>query len=674
MTVRERLRAQLQAYDDDAWSALANRGLLRRARKDLELAAPTVVEDGEDVLRVQVGSHVVVLDARGPAQAACSCPSSGPCQHLLAAGIWLSGGPDDTSPPAHEELLRFDAAALSAHAGRAGHRWAAQYVTDLDLLHDVRVTSGRHTVIAFTSPRVTFRYMGGGLEALVPDTRLPSLEKYQVAAVLAYQRAHGVEPEPVAAPARRAAAPEPLEPSRARLREATTRLLADTVRLGLSHLSSSVQERFETVAVWAQGASYFRLALLLRRLADHVELLLVRSAHADESRLLDEVATAYALVAALDRAARQGSAPAHLVGRARNRYDTVRRLELIGLGSLPWHAPSGYRGLTTLFWWPAETRFLSLTDARPDTLGGWDPRTRHTAAGPWQGLSSPAAAAGARVQLVDAQLSASGRLSGTERTHAVTTPLDGAALRAELPVVADFGPLSQPLAERARLLAPPERLLDWAVLAPATVGETTFDPASQSLSWPVADAAGVTVRLTVSWSDLTAAAVQRLERMVARGVAPGTLLVCRLRSSAGSLTGELLSLVHPDRSSLGEPVEELHFGDASRRPGPPPPGRAGSPSASLGDGATRLPRELSDLTSWHRRLAERGTSAASATAPARELDALHARLRAVGLVVFAPVPTDDPIGEAAPDLAHLLLTSRFVALQVQASLAGRADG
>ena len=673
MTVRERLQTQLRAYDDDAWAALANRGLLRRARKDLELTTPTVVEDGEDVVRVQVGSHVVALDARGPAQATCSCPSSGPCQHLLTAGIWLAGGADGTNPSAHDDLLRFDAAALSAHAGRAGHRWAVQYVTDLDLLHDASVTSGRHTVIAFTSPRVTFRYMGGGLEALVPDTRLPSLEKYQVAAVLAYQRAHGVEPEPVAAPARRAAAPEPLEPSRARLREATARLLADTIRLGLSHLSPSVQERFETVAVWAQGASYFRLALLLRRLADHVELLLVRSAHADESRLLDEVATAYALVAALDLAARQGSAPAHLVGRARNRYDTVRRLELIGLGSLPWHAPSGYRGLTTLFWWPAGARFLSLTDARPDTLGGWDPRTRHAAAGPWQGLSSPAAAAGARVQLVDAQLSASGRLSGTERTHAVTTPLDGAELLAELPVVADFGRLAQPLAQRARLLAPPEPLLDWAVLAPTTVGDTVFDAARQSLSWPVADAAGVMVWLRVSWSDLTAAAVQRLERLVARGLAPDTLLVCRLRSTAGSLTGELLSLVHPARPALGEPVEELHFGEASPAAALPPARRAGSPAVPLGQDTARLPRELSDLTSWHRRLAERGTSAASPSAPARELDALHARLRAVGLLVFAPVPGGLSPEDPGTDLAHQLLVSRFVALQVQSSLTGPVD-
>jgi hypothetical protein len=689
--VRESLVVQLRAWDDEAWVALANRGLLRRARKDLEQAQPAIEEEDRDQLLVRVGSHVVRFDERGPVQAECTCPSTGPCQHLVAAGLWLTSQGGSGSGPTtaadefsrhdelsrHDQLMGFGVADLVAHAGRAGHRWAHQYASDLELERDVTVTSGRATSITLASPRVTFRYMGGGLAGLVADVPLPSLERYQAAAVLAYQRAHGTEPEAPPPPQRRTAGgAEPLEPSRARLREATHRLLLDIVRLGLSHLSPAVHERFETVAVWAQGASYHRLAVLLRRLADHVELLLARSAQADEERLLDEAALAFGLVTALEAAAAHGAAPSHLVGRSRSRYDAVRRMEVVGLGSVPWRTGSGYHGLTTLFWWPQEQRFVSVTDARPDTLAMWDPRGRHGAPGPWQGLPSPSAAAGARLLLTDAQLSGNGRLSGVERTQALVTRIDGPQLAQHLPVVTAFDALGGRAAERASLLATPDPLRDWVVLAPAEFGAASFDTAGQRLLWPVRDAGGTPLVLTVAWTAMAAPTVEHVESAAARGVPPGTLVVCRLLAAPQGLTAEPLSLVHPHRLAAEEPVEELHF-EASGHRAEPSPRRTGTqqdvePATTA---RARLPRELTDLTSWHRRQAERGTAAASPAALAAELDRLHSRLRETGLDLFGPLSGPDAPDRAVPgsDLAERLLASHFVARQVQVLLTGSPE-
>ena len=51
-TLRETLAAQLAHWDDDAFAALANRGLLRRATKDLEKAPATVAEERSEERRV----------------------------------------------------------------------------------------------------------------------------------------------------------------------------------------------------------------------------------------------------------------------------------------------------------------------------------------------------------------------------------------------------------------------------------------------------------------------------------------------------------------------------------------------------------------------------------------------------------------------------------------------
>ena len=88
-TLREQLAVQLRRFDDDALVALANKGLLRRAQKDLEKNQPVTVEDASDRVTVSLGDIRVSFDARGPAHAKCSCPAASVCQHILAAVIFL---------------------------------------------------------------------------------------------------------------------------------------------------------------------------------------------------------------------------------------------------------------------------------------------------------------------------------------------------------------------------------------------------------------------------------------------------------------------------------------------------------------------------------------------------------------------------------------------------------
>ena len=187
-------------------------------------------------------------------------------------------------------------AELSKHAGKAGYRWAWQFVLDLDAEHGFTAGGDRHVVLTFSRPHMTFRYLGGGLGNMIADLEVARIEKYRVAAVLAFQRAQGVAltpPEPVGAARgsgldfgkdHAAGSPdqENLTESRQRLLASGQQLICECLELGLSHLSQGIHERFATLAVWAQGVEYYRLALLLRRIADHVENLLERTGAADE--------------------------------------------------------------------------------------------------------------------------------------------------------------------------------------------------------------------------------------------------------------------------------------------------------------------------------------------------------------------------------------------------------
>src|SRR5690348_9760399 len=81
-----KLRRLASSLDAAALEALASKGLLRRAQKDVERGIEIrLVGEAETTLRLAVGDFVVTLPETGPATATCLCPAAGICQHILAA-------------------------------------------------------------------------------------------------------------------------------------------------------------------------------------------------------------------------------------------------------------------------------------------------------------------------------------------------------------------------------------------------------------------------------------------------------------------------------------------------------------------------------------------------------------------------------------------------------------
>src|SRR4029453_1280126 len=84
-----RLVALVSGFDDASWEALSSKGLLRRARKDIERLKVEVVSKAADSLQISVPPFLVSMPSSGPAKATCSCPAPGVCQHILIAGLFL---------------------------------------------------------------------------------------------------------------------------------------------------------------------------------------------------------------------------------------------------------------------------------------------------------------------------------------------------------------------------------------------------------------------------------------------------------------------------------------------------------------------------------------------------------------------------------------------------------
>jgi hypothetical protein len=86
MTAGHEARADLLALTPDALAALANRGLLKRAIKDVEAEpAVTTAADGTVEVAFQDGVHTVLPPGRSLDAAICGCGAPGVCRHRIGA-------------------------------------------------------------------------------------------------------------------------------------------------------------------------------------------------------------------------------------------------------------------------------------------------------------------------------------------------------------------------------------------------------------------------------------------------------------------------------------------------------------------------------------------------------------------------------------------------------------
>lgn len=513
-----RVQVALAGYDEAALTALASRGLLRRAKKDLAAGAPSF-SVGPDAVEVRIGSEIVRVGEEGPSRATCTCPARSACRHLLAAILHLRQ--TDRAPPAdpavlEEELSRFDEEALLAWGKKRVFQDAIAVLRDnpeprIEVSDSVRVFFPESLV------EVTF-FAGAGLNGALTTARIEDPRPFVVAAVLAFRRSRGEALMLDRAPevlGEAKGAPR----SRSEVLTATRSLLEEMAGAGLVHAGESASERLSTLSISALGVNLPRLSLELRRAADEVRHLAVRRAQADEGRLFDELSRTYALVTALERAG--PTAPAELIGWHRTRYLDVGTIELIGLGAWVWRTRSGFAGLTLLFQEASSGEWLTWSEARPEQHGGAEAGVRaYRSGGPWQGMSSPYRAARSRFSLYHAKKSRAGRLSGSAKTTAlVTGPSEVGALDLGARAFSDFEALRVHAEEvRGAGLVPAGPLSSLVVATPSRFLGRRFDEIEQRLVWTVEDAEGRTLDLVIANSDATSAALSHVESMDPTGV------------------------------------------------------------------------------------------------------------------------------------------------------------
>jgi SWIM zinc finger len=561
----ERAQAAARLLDDEALAALANKGLLRRARKDVETAPPKLVQ-GSDV-RFQVEDATVTI-AEMPTQSKCTCPASGICRHVLAAILVLRDSAVAASLEAAPVVAGAEVLALTdedlRNAGGAALLRKATQALAMSL--PVEFEEAATLRIRFPTWNVTCSWLpGGGVGGMICSCHAPLCE-HRIAAVLAYQVSKGQRQLDAEAAVLDESAGAPR--TRQEVVSSVGVVLHEMVSLGLARLSASTEDRLRTLAVSAHGVDLPRLERMLRSLADEVSLSLQRNAQAASANLLSTAANTEALRVALKQ-----PSPG-LVGVHRSRYEKVGDIELIGLGARQWRTRSGYIGLTIYFWDRSMKDWATWSESRPVSVPDFNPADRYRQDGLW-GLTSPAQTSRSAVRLMGTWRNRSGRLSGRPSMRSLLLgPTDVNQVPCAVTQWSALGDRANRLF--AAGLTERREQDEIVLLRPKNWDTAVFDPIGQELMQTIHDESGRPLLVTMPHTPMTENAISILERHDPRGTW-GLLGLLRLRH--GQLAVEPVTLfgdtiVHltldgnpPNRSTAASPVaaavevEELEDSD-----------------------------------------------------------------------------------------------------------------
>lgn len=355
------LTKMIVAHDDATLTALANKGLLRRAMRDIDAGLVQVETRSEDAATVIADGQIITLTNANPIPSDCPCSATGFCRHLLGAMIVLRGtGADVKTAPttAADDIMALTDDEIARFAGVDVQ--AALALSTGDIQISQQGTMIEATISGMASPVQIIA--GHPLRDAVFKGPASRKRMATAAAVFALRAARGKAFQLDGTRPPQAQTKHLSEPFLTEVETALERLLAATLA-GAAQLH---MDHVFDLSISARSQAAPRLTGALRGITAMAGLTINRDVSFDPERFAVTVAQTYALVQALK------SVPDDpvLMGVLQRDYVPADPLHAMALGARAWQTASGARGLSVYLYDTDNNRWVSSERGR---AGGADP-------------------------------------------------------------------------------------------------------------------------------------------------------------------------------------------------------------------------------------------------------------------------------------------------------------
>jgi hypothetical protein len=352
----------LAAHDDTALEALASKGIVRRARRDLEAGRARIVEETESTARVVADGQNVGIDDRGPRSARCDCPAHGICRHVVLAVMALRAGRENEAQTNEAQANEKSGAPVVAELARladedlvkfAGADWP-EVAALASAAEDAQCSEeGSNCVVDLPDLGCSVTFIAGaGLGgAVCKGRRSRTRLAVALAALLARARAGVPLPEPAAAPRN--------QPRREFL-ELAGDTLVRAVQAVLPGRSAVAADLLLDLAISVRAEALPRLSGQLRALARQADQATRHDFSFEPDAFLRAAAQTFALIEAL----KQGSDDPALTGVVKRNYAPAEPMDIWVLAASRWRSTGSARGVGTYCYSASRRRWYVVSQGR----------------------------------------------------------------------------------------------------------------------------------------------------------------------------------------------------------------------------------------------------------------------------------------------------------------------
>lgn len=530
---------QFVPYANEAFLVtLANKGLYKRALKDLETTGQVELVVAGDHLQVQLDEITVSLNPN-ISQSSCSCPSKTVCKHILmgilvAADYVAKEAEEKTEEAATEEnrqeavsetvsrqssaddweeLKKVDLAQLRKQAGKKLFEdtlrliqdgWTADFI-ESDMLEATINTEN----ITVYFPK------DDSLNRSVCKCGESGLCKHKLIAILSYLSSQGIL----------SSESDGNQPELSLLTEETIDVLRGTSRFitgifekGLIGCGENEAETAIQYSIRLETCGIGNLARLFRSLSSDIENMLAKHVGFQPLTTFATLSRLHNTLRLILRNTQNNEMLSKLIEGTRSDYYTTPIGHFTGLGAYPWQTRSGYFGITGYFFYHEKQSICTLTSSMADyyehtqtLVTPENMRRQLEMQSFWGSNTSLARLSTSTLTLRNFKMNRQNRLSSSSQTQC---EIDDKVTISSLDTLLAIPELSD-------LTIRPEQRYDYfrkkqpeqLALVPFThLSEVSFNTAEQKLYFTMADeqheAEG-----SLAYSELNRNAIRRLEQM-----------------------------------------------------------------------------------------------------------------------------------------------------------------
>lgn len=512
----ERAKAFVPYATEAFLVTLANKGLYKRALKDLETTARIEISTTEDDVQVALDDATVILHTN-VVKSSCSCPSKTVCKHILMAILSVSEHAScsaaEPQPPCEPwtELKNADVAVLRKEAGKK------LFDDTLHLIQDswtADIVEGDMLEATLNTENITVYFpRQNSLSGAVCKCGVAGLCKHKLIAILSYLSQQG-----------NLSASDTncklslLTDDVLKLLEAADLFIVHLLDKGIINCGENEVEATIQYSIRMETCGIGNLARLFRSLSSDLENMLCKNVGFSQITTFSTLSRLHNTMRLIRSNHTDHQMLSLLIEGTRSEYYTTPIGHFTGLGACPWQTRSGYFGITAYFFYEEKqsicTYTISLADyyEQTETLADLDNLTQqYQKNAHWNASASLAMLSHSTFTLRNFKLNSQNRLSSSMQTQCDFT---GKVNRATLINLVDLPVFTEADADVSnqydyfRKKRPPRLLL----IPFCRLGAADFNHTEQKLRFSLEEGVIVTAaEVSIDFNDMSKEAIRYLE-------------------------------------------------------------------------------------------------------------------------------------------------------------------